>query len=77
MYKLIQKSINPVIAKFQVLNQAGDIVGSINVPPQEIDVLLRQWSGPTDRPRVQNSAPAMSLAKPRPMSRQAILRGCL
>ena len=77
MYKLIQKSINPVIAKFQVLNQAGDIVGSINVPPQEIEVLLRHWSGPADRRQVRNSAPAMTLAKPKPMSRAAILRDCL
>ena len=49
-FRLIQKSINQVIAKFQFLNESGDIVGSINLPPQQIDSLLRQWSGPVDRP---------------------------
>jgi hypothetical protein len=76
IYKLVQKSVNPVIAKFQVTNQRGDIVGSINVPPEDVEVLLRHWSGPADRPQVGNSAPARKFSKPGRMSRQAILRGC-
>jgi hypothetical protein len=42
MFKLVYKSINRAIAKFHVLDRAGNIVGSINVPPQEVDALLRQ-----------------------------------
>ena len=45
MFKLTQKSINKAIAKFHVLNRAGDVVGSINVPPDQIDALLKQWTG--------------------------------
>jgi hypothetical protein len=74
MFKLVQKSINQAVAKFFVFDQAGDIVGSINVPPGQIDALLKQWMGPVDRPQARMSVPRL---KPRPMSRQAILRGCL
>ena len=78
MFKLRQKSIDQVIAKFHVVNQAGDIVGSINVAPEKVDALLRQWTGPVDRsPSAQMSVPTMKLARPGRMSRAAILRGCL
>ena len=75
-FRLIQKSINQAVAKFQVLDQIGDIIGSINVPPEQVDALLKQWMGPVDRPQARISMPAMKLVKPRPMSRAAILRGC-
>ena len=77
MYKLVQRSINPVVAKFQVVNRAGEIIGSINVPPEEANALLKHWGGPVERPAARMSVPAFQLGKPRPMSRAAILRGCL
>ena len=67
-------AIDKVIAKFHVSNESGDVVGSINIPPEQIDALLKQWSGPAERSQARISVPVM---KPRPMSRQAILRGCL
>ena len=79
MFRLTQKSINKSIAKFQVLDQSGDIVGSINVPVEQIDGFLKQWMGPVDRsssPRMSASVPTVRLAKPRRMSRAFILRGC-
>jgi hypothetical protein len=77
MFRLTQKSINQVVARFHISNRAGDIVGSINVPPDQIDALLKQWTGPVDRPSARMSVPTMRFAKPRQMSRAAILRGCL
>ena len=77
MFKLVQKSVNKALAKFHVVNRAGDIVGSVNVPPEEVNALLQHWSGPVERPAARMSVPAMKFAKPRPMSRAAILRGCL
>jgi hypothetical protein len=83
MFKLQQKSINPVVAKFHVVNQAGEVVGSVNVPPAEVSALLKHWAGPVERPAARISAsprisvPGMKFGKLRPMSRQAILRGCL
>ena len=75
MFRLIQKSINQAIAKFQITNQSEDIVGSINVPPEQVDALLRQWSGPVDRrPSVEMSVPTTKFSRPGRRSRQAILR---
>jgi hypothetical protein len=59
-FKLIKKSSTAALAKFQVLNAAGDIVGSVNVPPSQVDDLLRCWTG---------TAPAAKdAAKPSPRS---------
>ena len=77
MFRLTQKSINQVIAKFHVSNESGDVVGSINIPPEQIDTLLKQWSGPAERSQARISVPMMKFSKPGRMSRQAILRGCL
>jgi hypothetical protein len=44
-YRLIQKSVNKSVAKFHVQNERGDIIGSINVPPNEADSLMRHWNG--------------------------------
>jgi hypothetical protein len=69
---------NQVIAKFHIANQVGDIVGSINIPPEQVDALLRQWTGRVDRSTsARMSVPTMKFTRPGRMSRQAILRGCL
>jgi hypothetical protein len=77
MFKLSQKSINQAVAKFHVLNRAGEVVGSINVPPEQVDVLLKKWTGPVDRSSARMAVPTMKFARPGRMSRAAILRGCL
>jgi hypothetical protein len=60
------------LTKFHVLDEENNIVGSINVPNEQVNDLLRHWQGP-----VQTPLPQMKVGKPRPMSRAAILRGCL
>jgi hypothetical protein len=79
MFRLSQKSINQVVAKFHISNAAGDIVGSINVPPEQVDALLKQWTGPVDRsPSARMSVvPTLKFTRPGRMTRAAILRGCL
>ncbi len=78
-FRLIQKSINRAIAKFHVLS-GEDIVGSITVPSEQVPDLLRHWHGEkqlSSSLRMSASVPTVKLAKPRRMSRAAILRGCL
>ena len=91
MFKLVQRSTNKSLTKFHVLNSADEIIGSINVPPEQVADLLRHWAGPVDGPKQQHAplrtgegqgtsamARAMMARKPRPaISQAAILRGCL
>lgn len=79
-FKLLQRAKT----KFQIVNQSGDIVGSVCVPEDEISDLLRHWAGdkqvspsPAPRMSVRTRVPTMKLGKPKPMTRAAILRGCL
>ena len=80
-FKLVKKSATAALTKFQILNAAGDIVGSVNVPPNQVSDLLRCWTGtapakdsPQQSPR--NALAAASLKARKPTSKQAILRGC-
>ena len=86
-FKLLQKSTNKPLAKFHVIAQNGDIVGSVAVAPKEVADLLRHWTGPVEGPKQQHAplgarkgVSAMVAAmtrKPRTaMSQAAILRGC-
>jgi hypothetical protein len=58
---------------FHVLNSNDDIVGSINIPPEEEAALLKHWTGSAD----QQQQPALKI--PPLMGsfpRQMVLRGC-
>jgi hypothetical protein len=73
-FKLVQRANT----KFQIVNQAGDVVGSVCVAENEISDLLKHWAGDkqlSQSPRM--AVPAMKFSKPGRMSRAAILRGCL
>jgi hypothetical protein len=75
-FKLVQRT--PI--KFQIFNQAGDVVGSVCVSENEISDLLKHWAGDkqlSPSPKAQLSIGGMTFAKPKAMSRAAILRGCL
>jgi hypothetical protein len=71
--------------KFRVMDGA-DTIGSISGEPEQVNELLRCWSGPTDcfakpqQSQRQKSAnpmiEAMLKAKSRFVNREAILRGC-
>ena len=78
-YRLVEKSSNQLKTTFHVLNSSGDVVGSINVPPNQVADLLKCWGGASAK-QEQSRNPmiaAMLKLKPRAMSRAAILRGCL
>ena len=79
-FRLLKKSATAALAKFHILNATGDIVGSVNVPPAQVDDLLRCWVGTApakDSPQSPKSALAAEFMKARkPTSKVAILRGC-
>jgi len=75
-FRLVQRTNT----KFQVLC-GEDVVGSICVEPNQVADLLRQWAGPVENAKFkqhkQNPMVAAMMARPRMMSRAALLRGCL
>jgi hypothetical protein len=71
------------VTKFHIVNQAGDIIGQVNVPPNEVPDLLSQWSGqienvskPQQSGKQNPVVAAMMKAKSHIVNRQAILRSC-
>jgi hypothetical protein len=83
-YRLVQKDSNHLKATFHVLNSSDDIVGSINVPPNQVADLLRHWVGTSSKAqqseKQQSQNPivaAIFKAKSRIPNQAAILRGCL
>ena len=81
-FRLTKKSTGKLLSKFHILNSAGDVVGSVNVPNAEANDLLRHWQGEVgDSPQSKNLSaqqqPGFRLKLPAVrMSRQGILRGC-
>jgi hypothetical protein len=80
MFTLQQKTDR----KFHVLNQEGDIIGSVNVADsKEASELIRQWGGPRQvqqsKPKsaVQTLTDAFRARHMSPKNRQTfVLRGC-
>ena len=71
------------LSRFYVFNAAGDIIGSINVEPNEEADLLAHWRSSSPAPAARAAASqnlmvkAMTeAARKHPLSQQAILRGC-
>ena len=82
-FRLIKKSADQQLTRFQVLDSAGSICGSINVENREVPDLLRCWSGSTaESAPPKGSAKATMVAaflqakRTTPFSRATILRGC-
>ena len=86
-FRLEKKSAGRVLTTFHIMNSAGDIVGSANIPNAEADNFAKHWRGPAAT--AANSAAAHARAVntisnalrrgPRlsgQAARQAILRGC-
>jgi hypothetical protein len=59
-FRLSKVSENRVIAKFHVLDEAKSVVGSISVPKNQADDLVRSWAGAKDIEPPQRSAAAMA-----------------
>jgi hypothetical protein len=83
-FRLEKKSSNRVKTVFHVVNDSGDICGSINVAPSEESDLLKHWAGAKDQRQPQAQAQsqnpfveALMRAKSKVTNRQAVLRGCL
>ena len=80
-FRLTKKSAGKSLSKFHILNSAGDVVGSVNVPNAEANDLLRHWQGEVgdslesknlsarQQPGLRTRLPAVA------MSRQGILDG--
>ena len=83
-FRLTKKSTGQILTTFHVLDSAGDICGSINVPNEQANDLLRCWQGQVVGDSPHGTSPVNALAaaflKNRnraPLSKAAILRGCL
>ena len=76
-FELVHKGNTAANAVFHVLDSAGTVCGSINVPRGQEDDLQRQWRGTSQSP-ARAAAAARPDAKLRlaPLSESAILRGC-
>jgi hypothetical protein len=48
-FKLIKKSSTKALATFQVVDNAGDIKGAIEIPVSAEGDLLKCWSGESDK----------------------------
>ena len=69
------------LAKFNVRNAAGDLVGSINVKPSEENDLRAHWKGAPATSSPRNAASASKqikamVAAGRLPDQRAVLRGC-
>jgi hypothetical protein len=82
-FKLVHKSTNAALATFHIRDGRGDIVGSVNVKPDEVADLQKCWrdSAPAaaatagKQARAANALVAALKRGPR-MNKAAILRGC-
>jgi hypothetical protein len=88
-FRLVKKTSTKANAVFQVIDNFGDIRGSISVPLGTEDDLLRHWS---DRPAMRSASPVVATKGPVAdltekiiaagkrkggrMTRAAVLRGC-
>jgi hypothetical protein len=74
-FKLLRKSSNRVKTVFHVVDDSGDVRGSINVRAGEEADLLTAWHGskqPETKPAVKAKLRPLTFGK----SPQAVLRGC-
>jgi hypothetical protein len=84
-FSLVQKSTNRTQTTFHVMAD-GAIVGSINVPPNQVGDLLKHWKGPQSAPPTKpatsaadkaargKSAIVAAFKKGRPLTKAALLR---
>jgi len=75
-FKLVQKKSTKQLTTFHVLNERGDICGSVGVAPNEANDLLKHWVGA----REERREPEMKAPSMKKMSsdrvKRAVLRGC-
>jgi hypothetical protein len=84
-FQLKQVSAGKLLTKFHILNSAGDVLGSANIPNAEVSEFRRHWQGPAEdslqQPRPQqspvNALAAAFMRNRRPVSKANVLRGCM
>jgi hypothetical protein len=83
-FKLTKVSANKNLAKYHIVNSAGELCGSVSVPPSQEKDLLASWHGPQAAPRAKPGARAEASRKtivdsllkgPRLKGKTALLRG--
>jgi hypothetical protein len=81
-FRLEKQSATKALVKFHIKNSAGELCGSVSVPPAQEADLLKHWHGPQAAPakpaaRAEASRAAISAAlrKGPRLSKAALLRG--
>jgi hypothetical protein len=81
-FRLLEKTRTKTLAKFHVLDQGENVVGSVNVKVEDAADLLKHWVGGSSPQSKQNLSaqrqePGFRLKLPAVrMSPAGILRGC-
>ena len=66
-FRLEKKEASRALVKFHILNSAGELCGSVNVPPSQESDLLKHWHAP------EEAAPAAKAASKAARSKAAIV----
>ena len=90
-FRLEKVSANKALVKFNVVNSAEELCGTVSVPPNQVDDFLRHWQGtrapaakaagrqmhlPSSDKATRGKQAIVSALKRGPrLSKQAILRG--
>jgi hypothetical protein len=77
-FKLVHKSTNAALATFHIRDARGDIVGHVNVKPDEVADLQKCWrcAVPAGAAKPAGAAAMAAAFKKLPkLSKKAILRG--
>jgi hypothetical protein len=70
-------SKSKTLVTFEIIDDAQNVRGTISVPREAEQDLLKHWSGPIGNPPVAKPGMAKALLAQRPkVSKAAILRGC-
>jgi hypothetical protein len=76
-FRLVKKTSTKANTVFQIVDDRGDIRGSINIPLGAESDLLRRWAGSTGNPPAAKQGMAKALLRSRrQVSKAAVLRGC-
>ena len=76
-FRLEKVSANKALVKFQIVNSAGELCGSVSVPPSQEAALLASWKGPQAAPAKPEGGKAAIVAALRAgpkLGKQALLR---
>jgi len=83
-FRLEKVSATRALVKYHIKNSAGELCGSVSVPPSQEKDLLASWHGPQARPSAKPAAKAKAdsraaisaaLLKGPRLSKAALLRG--